>query len=342
MKAAVVHALNDIRIENVPTPCPDTDEILVKVRAAGVCSTDVKQLGGQSLPRHLPTILGHEVAGTIAEVGAAVTDWTVGQRVAVYPIAACGTCFYCQVNRHSLCEREFGLGHGINGAFAEYLKVPRQILALNGVVDIGDMPYETAVLIEPLSCVLAAARLCGTRPDDTVAVVGCGPMGQLHVYANKKLGARVLALDMKEERLAAAQALGADMIFNPLHGDARQAIHAVTEQRGADILIVAVGLVEAVESALPYVRNGGVVNVFGGTPRGHMLTLDPRWLHYGEIMLTGTFGSSVQDFHAAHAWLQTEPEALNTLLSHRCALDDMMAAVALVREGVGTKTVVVM
>ena len=342
MKAAVVHALNDIRIENVATPRPDAHEILVRVGAAGVCSTDVKQLGGLSPPRHIPAILGHEVAGTITEVGSAVQAWTPGQRVAVYPIAACGSCFFCRAGRHSLCEQEFGLGHGVDGAFAEYLRVPRQILALGGVVDIGDMPYEVGILIEPLSCVISAARLCGTRAGDTVAVVGCGPMGQLHVHASKKLGARVLALDMNEARLAAARALGADMTINPRDGDARQTIRDATGQRGADILIVAVGLVEAVEASLPYVRNGGVVNIFGGTPQGHMMTLDPRWLHYGEIMLTGTFGSSVADFHQAHAWLQEDPDAIRSILSHRCTLDDIVAAVTRVKEGVGTKTVVVM
>ncbi len=342
MKAAVVHALNDIRIEDVAMPRPEPDEILVKVGAAGVCSTDVKQLGGLSPPRRIPAILGHEVAGTIVEVGAAVREWTPGQRVAVYPIAACGACFYCQAGRHSLCEQEFGLGHGADGAFAEYLRVPRQILALGGVVDIGDMPYEVGVLIEPLSCVISAARLCGTRAGDTVAVVGCGPMGQLHVYASKKLGARVLALDMKEERLAAARNLGADLTLNPQHCDARQAIRDVTGQRGADILIVAVGLVEAVEASLPYVRNGGVVNVFGGTPQGHMMTLDPRWLHYGEIVLTGTFGSAVADFHQAHTWLQADSDSVLAILSHRCTLDDIVAAVQLVKEGSGTKTVVIM
>ncbi len=342
MKAAVVHALHDIRIEQVATPRPNEEEILIKVGAAGVCSTDVKQLAGLSPPRHMPAILGHEVAGRIVEVGSAVTAWELGQRVAVYPIAACGACFYCHDGRHSLCENEFGFGHGINGAFAEFLKVPRQILALGGVVDIGELSYEAGVLIEPLSCVISAARLCGTQPGDTVAVVGCGPMGQLHVYASKKLGARVLALDMNEERLASARVLGADMTLNPGRCDALEEIRAATGQRGADILIIAVGFVDVVESSLPYVRNGGVVNIFGGTPQGQMMTLDPRWLHYGEIMLTGTFGSSVMDFHEAHAWIQEDPDIIISILSHRCSLDDIVSAVSLVREGKGTKTAVVM
>lgn len=342
MKAAVVHALNDIRIEHRPTPQPAPDQILVKVGAAGVCSTDVKQLGGLSPPRHLPTILGHEVAGTIAAVGRDVTAWQAGQRVAVYPIAACSACFYCRQGRHSLCEHEYGLGHGADGAFAEYLLVPAEILALGGVIDIGDMPFDTGVLIEPLSCVISAAHQCRTAPGDIVAVVGCGPMGQLHVHASKRLGATVIAIDLKEERLRSAGERGADIMLNPGTCDVRAAILEATGQRGADVVMAAVGFVDAVQEACTYVRPGGIVNIFGGTPRGHMMEVDPRWLHYSEIILTGTFGSSVADFLQAHAWLQEDPEPVRAILSHRCALDDIMQAVAQVKAGRGTKTVIEM
>lgn len=342
MKAAVVHALNDIRIEQVPAPRIGPDQILVEVGAAGVCSSDVKQLAGLSPPRHMPVILGHEVAGTIVEVGDAVPDWRAGQRVAVYPIAACGSCFFCRAGDHSLCEKEYGLGHGADGAFAELLAVPAEILALGGVVDIGDMPYEAGVLIEPLSCVLSAARQCGTSAFDTVAVVGNGPMGLLHVYASKRLGAKVIAIDMNQARLAAAGHLGADWLFNPETCDAAAAIRAVTEGRGADVVMVAVGFVDAVTASFPYVRKGGILNIFGGTPKGHQLELDPRWLHYGEIRLTGTFGSNVTDFRRAHDWLRSDPETAQAILSHRVGLDGIVEAVKRVKMGQGTKTVVIM
>ena len=342
MKAAVVHGLNDIRIEEWPCPHPGPDEILVQVGAAGVCSTDVKQLAGLSPPRHIPAVLGHELAGTIAQVGSRVASWKVGQRVAVYPIAACGQCHFCQLGKHSLCEKEFGLGHGVDGAFAEYCRVPAEILALGGVVDIGAMPFEAAVLIEPLSCTISASRQCRTQPGDTVVVVGCGPMGQLNIYASQRAGARVIAVDFKADRLAGAAHMGADACFNPEDGDVREAILALTGQRGADVVIVAVGFVPAVVDSLPYVRKGGVINIFGGTPQGDMLEIDPRWLHYGEICLTGTFGSSVKDFWQAHSWLQEDTDTIRRILSHTCDLQDIVIAVNRVKEGKGTKTVVVM
>ena len=341
MKAAVVHGLNDIRIDDVPVPEIGPDQVLVRVGAAGVCSTDVKTLAGLSPPRTVPAILGHEVAGLIVETGAGVEDWRIGQRVAVYPIAACGGCFYCKSDRHSLCRHEYGLGRGADGAFAEYLAVPAEVLSLGGLVDIGDTPYATATLIEPLSCVLAASRQCGTGRGQTVAVVGCGPMGLLHVHASRRLGARVVAVDMNVERLAHAARLGARTVLNPERDSVRETVLEATEGRGADIVIAAVGFVDAVRQSFDYVRAGGVVNVFGGTPRGDSMQVDPRWLHYGEIVLTGTFASSVQDFWDAWAWLQEDPGPVASIVSHHCRLDDIVSAVDRVRTGRGTKTIVV-
>ncbi len=341
MKAAVVHGLNDIRIDEVPMPEIGPAQVLVRVGAAGVCSTDVKTLAGLSPPRTVPAILGHEVAGLIVETGTDVEDWQVGQRVAVYPIAACGGCFYCMAGRHSLCLREYGLGRGADGAFAEYLAVPSEVLSLGGLVDIGDTPYATATLIEPLSCVLAAARQCRTGEGSSVVVVGCGPMGLLHVYANRRLGAKVVAVDMNAERLEHARRLGAQAALNPDRDSVREGVLAATEGLGADIVIAAVGFVDAVCQSFDYVRPGGILNVFGGTPRGDMMTVDPRWLHYGEITLTGTFASSVQDFRDAWTRLQEDPEPVNSIVSHHCRLDDIVTAVDRVRTGRGTKTIVV-
>ena len=159
MKAAVVYGENDIRIADVPTPSPGPGEALVKVKASGVGATDVKILGGTGLPGDLPAILGHEVAGTVEALGGGVTGLKADQRVAVYPIAVCGACFFCERGRHSLCVDQYGLAHGVDGGFAEYVLVPDRIVRLNGVVDIGDMPFDLAAMIEPVSCCLSAAAL---------------------------------------------------------------------------------------------------------------------------------------------------------------------------------------
>ena len=340
MKAAVVYRKNEIRIAEVPRPRARSGEVVVKVRASGICATDVKILSGAGIPAELPAILGHEVAGTVAElgVGAGEAGLHVGQRVAVYPIAACGECFYCRQGRNSLCLQEHGLGHGDDGGFAEYVRIPAEVVGLGGVIDIGDMPFDLAAMIEPVSCCIAAADQCGTKAGDTVVVVGAGPLGLLHTVVSKALGADVVCIDMNEGRLARAQSLGAKKVVNPEEEDAAAAVHDLTVV-GADVVIAAVGIPQVMESYLPLVRNGGVFNVFGGTPRGEMMTVDPRWIHYGEIILTGTFASSVKQFHKAFSFVGEHAQEIETVISTRCGLDDILAAARRVQTGEGTKSV---
>lgn len=341
MKAALVYGENDIRMEEAPTPTPGAGDVLVKVKGSGVCATDVKILGGTGgLPKDLPTILGHEVAGVIERLGEGVSGLQVGQRVAVYPIAACGECFYCKQGRHSLCPNEFGLAHGADGGFAEYVLIPARIVNLGGVLDIGDMPFDLAAMIEPLSCCLSAAEDCATKAGDTVLVVGCGPLGLMHIIVSKALGARVIASDLSEERRAKAKELGADFTVNPGETDIAEEVKKLTEY-GADAVITAVGATKVVEKSLPLVRNGGVFNIFGGTPRGEMITIDPRWLHYGEIILTGTFAASLDIFKRSLEFVRENADPVSEVISERCGLDDVIDAVERTKKGQALKTVIV-
>ncbi len=340
MKAAVVFRKNEIRIANVPRPKAGSGEVVVKVRASGICATDVKILGGSGTPAELPAILGHEVAGTILELGPGTEEagLRIGQRVAVYPIAACGECLYCRQGRNSLCLSEHGLGHGDDGGFAEYVRIPAEVVRLGGVIDIGDMPFDLAAMIEPTSCCIAAAEQCGTKSGHTVVVVGVGPLGLLHTVVSTALGAKVICVDVNEDRLAKALNLGAKRAVNPEKEDAEEAVGEMTGV-GADVVIAAVGFPQVMESYFPLVRNGGVFNIFGGTPRGEMMTVDPRWIHYGEIILTGTFASSVKQFHRAFRFVREHAEEIEAVISTRCGLDDILSAVRRVQRGEGTKSV---
>jgi len=340
MKAAVVYAKSEICIAEVPRPRAGDGEVVVRVRASGICATDVKILGGLGAPAELPAILGHEVAGTISEVGpsAASAGLYEGQRVAVYPIAACGDCVYCQQGRNSLCLNEHGLGHGDDGGFAEYVRVPAEIVRLGGILDIGDMPFDLAVMIEPISCCLAAADQCRTGAGDTVVVIGVGPLGLLHTIVSRALGAQVICVDVNDERLAAARELGADLAINPESEDVEAAVRNRTG-RGADVVIAAVGIPRVIESYLPLVRNGGVFNIFGGTPRGESIAVDASWVHYGEIVLTGTFASSVDQFRRARCFVRKHAKEVEAVISTRCGLEDILEAVRRVQTGEGTKSV---
>lgn len=340
MKAAVVYQKNEIRIAEVPRPRAGSGEAVVKVRASGICATDVKILSGAGIPAELPAILGHEVAGTIVELGAGTegAGLHVGQRVAVYPIAACGECLYCRQGRNSLCLQEHGLGHGDDGGFAEYVRIPEEVVRLGGVIDIGEMPFDLAAMIEPTSCCIAAAEQCGTKAGDTVVVVGVGPLGLLHTIISTALDADVVCVDVNEDRLAKALSLGAKRVVNPGKEDTTAVVGELFGV-GADVVIAAVGFPQVMERYLPLVRNGGVFNIFGGTPRGEMMTVDPRWIHYGEIVLTGTFASSVNQFHRAFSFVGEHAEDIEGVITTRCGIDDILAAVRRVQRGEGTKSV---
>ena len=339
MKAAVVYGQNDIRIEEAPIPNPGAGEVRIKVKSSGVCATDVKILGGMGLPKELPTILGHEVAGVIESLGEDVSGPEIGQRVAVYPIAACGECFFCKQGRHSLCHKQYGLAHGADGGFAEYVVVPAPIVALGGILDINDIPFDLAAMIEPLACCLSAAEHCGTKAGDNVLVIGCGPLGLMHIIVSKALGASVIASDLSEERITKAKKLGADFILNPGKTDMADAVQELTGF-GADIVIAAVGSPSVVERSLPLVRNGGVFNIFGGTPKGETIAVDPRWLHYGEVVLTGTFAASFDNFKRSFAFVKENAKRVSEIISERCGLDDILDAVERIKKGEALKTII--
>lgn len=343
MKAAVVHGANDIRLEEVPRPFPEPGDIVVRVRASGICATDIKTLLGQGLPKKLPTILGHEVAGEVSALGEGVKDFAAGDRVAVYPIAVCGECDYCTNERHNLCRHEFGLAHGIDGGFAEYVRIPRQILNVGGVVKIpADIPFELAALAEPISCGLAALRVNRVNPGDTVAVVGAGPMGMIHLLLGKWRAANVIIIEQKPNRQEFAKKLGADAVIDPQTQDPIAAVKELTNGDGADVVITSLSDPQVIENSLPLVKKGGVFNIFGGPPAGHRISLDPRWIHYQEITITGSFASTPQDFREALYLITSHEVDAGSLITDRFTLDKILDAVERARSLEMIKGVVLM
>ncbi|GAB6908430.1 Theronine dehydrogenase-like Zn-dependent dehydrogenase [Desulfosarcina cetonica] len=328
MKAAVVYGKDDIRIEEYPTPTAGAGEMVVRTRVSGICATDIKTLLGQGLPKELPTILGHEVVGEIAEIGSGVDGYAIGERVAVYPIAVCGQCEYCRKGRHNLCDHEFGLAHGIAGGFAEYVRLPRQIIEIGGVVKLADdLPFERAVLAEPLSCAYASLRTCRVTAGDRVVILGAGPMGLMHLKLAKWMGATVIVVDILENRLKIAAQMGADHCINSATTDHAAEIDRLTEGRGAAVVIASLGIPKVVEANLKLTGKGGTFNIFGGPPAGETIRVDPRWLHYMEITLTGTFACSPDDFRHCLELIRTQAITVDDLVSDTFTLDNFLDAV---------------
>ena len=328
MKAAVVYGKNDIRIESYPTPTAGEGELVVRTKVSGICATDIKTLLGQGLPKDLPTILGHEVVGEIAEIGAGVSTFAPGDRVAVYPIAVCGACEFCRQGRHNLCEHEFGLAHGIEGGFAEYVRLPKEIVNIGGVVPIpDDLSYERAVLSEPLSCVYAAQRASRVQAGQHVVILGAGPMGLMHLKMARYKGATTIVVDVLDDRLDTAKQMGADHCINPNTTNHADRIHTITDGKGAEAVIASLGIPKVVEANLKLTRKGGTFNIFGGPPAGETINVDPRWLHYMEITLTGTFACSPDDFKTCLKLIHRRAIEVDDLVSHTFTLDNFLDAV---------------
>jgi L-iditol 2-dehydrogenase len=302
MVAARFYAPLDVRIEEIEAPQPGPGEILVRVGAATTCGTDLKayRRGHPVLMKTLPSLFGHEVAGTVAEVGARVERFQPGTRVVVANSAPCNRCFFCQRGRQSLCEDLLLL----NGAYAEYLLVPARIVEQNLWELPSDLPFSSAALTEPLACALHGIEASDIHPGESIVIIGGGPLGLLLLAVAKLKGARVILCGRGEERLALARALGADDVI-----DARQlpdlaaevaAVRALTDGgHGADVVIEAVGEPALWEAAVQMVRRGGLVNFFGGCAAGTSITLATQPLHYDEITLKGVFHHTPSYFSTA-------------------------------------------
>lgn len=302
MLAARFYGPLDLRIEVVTIPRPGPGEALVKVGAATTCGTDLKayRQGHPLLFKNLPAPFGHEVAGTIVEVGTHVQRFQPGTRVVVANSAPCNRCYFCQRGRQSLCEDLLFL----NGAYADYILVPERIVEQNLWELPPDLPFVNAALTEPLACALHGIEASDIHPGDCVIIIGGGPLGLLLLAVAKLKGARVILCGRGDERLAAARDLGADEVI-----DARQigdtaaqvaAARALTDaQRGVDVVIEAVGAPELWEAAAQMARRGGLVNFFGGCASGSSIHLETQPIHYGELTLKGVFHHTPYYFSTA-------------------------------------------
>ena len=297
MRAVVYRGVNDMRVETVPVPNIGPGELLVKVATCGICGTDLKKIhtGSHSAPR----IFGHEMSGTIVETGAGVTRYQVGERVVVHHHVPCGNCYYCRKQTPTQCElyKKVGVTAGFEpsgGGFAEYIRVMDWIVNGRGVVKIPDgVPFEQAAFVEPLNTVLKGVKLLNLAPDDTVLVIGQGPIGLMHAALAARTGARVLTSDLYAERHAIASRFGLKDPINAGNENVVQRVFEATDGRGADAVVLAVGGNALIKTAMDAVRPGGRVMLFAQTQHGEA-TIDPGAVCMDEKTLMGSYSSSFE------------------------------------------------
>ncbi|HEX4284430.1 MAG TPA: zinc-binding dehydrogenase [Terracidiphilus sp.] len=289
MRAAVLHGREDVRIESVPIPQAGLGELIVQVGAALTCGTDLKVFRRGYHARMIvpPALFGHELAGTVVEAGAGVTNFTTGDRVVALNSAPCGVCYFCERGQENLCDDLLFN----NGAYAEFIRIPARIVAKNTLRVPDHVPLEHAALTEPLACAVHGFEDSNPHPGDLIAVIGGGPLGLMMLHVAALAGCETIAVVKHEGQAEAAKQLGAAHVVQS--SSIRKAIRetrAITpKDRGVDIAIEAVGVPEAWEEAVEMVRKGGTVNFFGGCAVGTHVNLDTNRIHYSDITLRATF-----------------------------------------------------
>jgi L-iditol 2-dehydrogenase len=333
MRAAVYRGINDVRVETIPVPKIGAGEVLVKIHTCGICGTDLKKIhtGSHDAPR----IFGHEMSGTIVRAGEGIKDFAVGDRVMAYHHIPCGECYYCRKHTFAQCEiyKKVGCTAGFapsGGGFAEYIRVMDWIVR-GGLVKIPeDIPFEQAAFIEPVNTCYKAVQLLHLQPDETVLVIGQGPIGILLAALARKTGATVLTSDLYPERHAIAAKFGLD---HPLdaRGDVAAAAKAATEGRGADVALLAVGGNALIKVAMEAIRSGGRVVLFAQTQHGEA-PFDPAAVCMDEKTLMGSYSSSVSLNEGVNRLVFDGYRSgfdLTGLISHRFSLEDAVTAIDL-------------
>jgi L-iditol 2-dehydrogenase len=327
MQAVVYHGPEDLRVEQVEFPQIGPAEILVKVRVASICGTDLRIMHGMHR-KYLPgtvRIPGHEMVGLIEQVGKELQGYTPGQFVFAAPNWGCGRCRECLTGRNNLCANYGAIGITQDGAFAEYMRVPAPAVLQGNV-----MPLEPTVdpaqaaLIEPLACVLRGQDALNIQPGETVLVMGAGPIGILHIKLARLRGAgKLLVSEPQSSRLERSLRMGADAGVHPAQSDLGQFILDETGGNGADVVIVAAPSHPAQESALQVAAIGGRINFFGGLPKDRpMIQFDSNIVHYKELVVTGTTACSTGDCQRAAGIISSGKLELSDLVSGRFALDE--------------------
>lgn len=337
MLAAVYRGIDDVRVETVSVPEIGRGEVLVRIHTCGICGTDLKKIrtGSHSAPR----IFGHEMAGTIAAIGKDVQKWKIGDRVMAFHHSPCGDCYYCHKKTYAQCElyKRVGCTAGFapsGGGFAEYIRVMDWIVE-DGLVHIPEhVPFEQAVWIEPVNTCFKAISNLKLASDETVLVIGQGPIGILLAVLAHRTGATVLTSDLYSERHEVAGKFG---LRHPIHAAQEDVIAAAkkqTEGRGADVVIVAVPGSALIRTAMDAVRPGGRVLLFAATQHGEAV-IDPAAICMDEKSLLGSYSSSADcQEEAARLVLDGYSSGfdLTSLISHRYSMRHAAEAIAFASE----------
>jgi len=344
MKAAILKELNQMVVEEVPTPKIDENSILVKVKACAVCGSDIRIFHHGNSRVQPPQIIGHEIAGEVVEVGKNVTKFKVGDRVAIGADVPCGECIFCEAGIGNNCQINYALGYQFAGGFAEYILLNRIVVNYGPIHKIPDhVSYDEAALAEPLGCVLNGLELSNIKLGDNVAIIGTGPIGCMIVEVARRMGAsKIIVLDISRQRLDMAKNFGgADVYVCSSEEDGVQRVLEETGGLGADVVISANPSPEAQVDALNMAKNRARVNFFGGIPKTKTpVSIDTNLIHYKELFVHGAHGSMPIHHQKAVNLIAAGTIKISNYISHRFKLDDILQAFAVAESREGMRVII--
>lgn len=331
MQAAVYHGQDDVRLETVPVPAIGAGELLVRIHTCGICGTDLKKIstGSHSAPR----IFGHEMAGQIVAAGAGVDNFSIGDRVMVFHHIPCGECYFCRKKVFAQCPvyKKVGATAGFEpsgGGFAQYIRVMDWVVC-KGVVKVpGRVSYEQASFIEPVNTCMKAIDALQLQPDETVLVIGQGPIGIILAVLARRTGATVVTSDLYPQRLKISESFRLDQNVNAGQADPAAKVRELTGGRGADAVILATAGNSLIKPAMDATRPGGRIMLFAQTQRSEA-AIDPAAVCMDEKTLMGSYSASV-DLQKENVALVFSGEIdFTRLISHRFPLEQAVAALRL-------------
>jgi len=339
-RQAVLVEPGRIELRDFTPPNPGPGELLIRIRCALSCGTDLKTFRRGHPLWKLPIAFGHEFSGVVAEAGAGVTAFRAGDEIMAAPTAPCGICFYCQHGQENLCAD--AVGRMVLGAYADLLLLPAHVVAQNTFIKPANLPFEEAALLEPLSCVVHAHEMARPEKSETVLIVGAGAFGLLHLLLLKSAGVREVAVVGRgAERLKWAAGLGADRVIDARGDDAADQIAKLNSGFGPDLVIECTGQVEGWDDALARVRRGGRVVFFGGCAPGTELRVDTRRMHYDNLTLMAPFHFRPRDVRRAYELLAGRHLNAGAIVNARMRLDELAEVFSMLERGAALKCAVI-
>jgi L-iditol 2-dehydrogenase len=344
MKAAKLYGANDIRVIDCPVPEINEDEILLKTSACSICGTDIRMItnGFTGVDEQHPLTLGHEFSGVIVKAGANVSGYKEGMHVSVAPNIGCGICDMCVSGNPHLCKEFQALGINTDGGFAEYIRIPKEAIILGNVMILDEkVPLETASVFEPMSCVLNGQERVQIEVNDTVLIIGAGPIGIMHALLAKISGAsRIFIRDLSVERMR--QCVAIEPSITAVEGDdLTEEIMKLTNRKGVDVCITACPSAVAQKDALQVAAQNGKLLYFGGLPAGKdKVEISTNQIHYKQLKICGSTRCNTRQYREVAKMVSAGTLDLSSIVSREYTIEQFAEAVSYARSAKGLKTII--